>query len=180
MKLILGAALIALGVVPASATIPLNVFEYTGTCTDCTFSNGTLELFAPYTLGTPITTSNFVDFSYTSNLLSFNINQNDADFSVSGSLPSVLPGAATLTIEDSQWEFSSSSNGSWSVEEFSERPSDFGPANSWSQASSAPEPGTIAMLGLGLAAVGIRARYRRGRGYLTGRLPGDTVPRGRS
>jgi hypothetical protein len=180
MKFIFGVPLIALGVVPASASIPLNVFDYTGTCTDCTFSNGQLELFAPYTLGTAITSSNFVGFEYTSNLISFSINQNDPGFSVSGSLPSLLPGAATVTIEDNLWEFSTSSTGSWFVANLSE-PDDFGPANSWSAAtSSAPEPGTIAMLGLGLAAVGIRVRYRRGRGYLTGCLPGDTAPQGRS
>ena len=164
MRFMFGAALIAFGAMTASASIPLNVFTYTGTCTDCTFSNGTLELFAPYTLGTAITTSNFVNFSYTSNLITFDINQNDAGFSVSGSLPSVLPGPADLTIEDDLWEFSTSSDGSWSVTDLS-IPQDFGPANTWSgTVSSTPEPGTITMLGLGLAVAGVRARYRRGRG----------------
>jgi PEP-CTERM motif len=163
MKLMIGVTLIALGVVPASASIPLDVFNYTGTCTDCTFSNGQLELFAPYTLGAAITSSNFVNFTYTSNLLNFSINQDDPGFSVSGSLPSVLPSPADLVIEDDLWEFSTSSSGSWFVEDLS-IPRDFGPNNIWAgAASSAPEPGTIAMLGLGLAAAGIRARYRRAR-----------------
>ena len=86
--------------VPASADslIPIELFNYTGTCTDCTFSTGTLELFGGYTLGSPVTSSNFVDFTYMSNLLNFSIDQSDPGFSVSGSLPATLPGAATLLI----------------------------------------------------------------------------------
>lgn len=160
MRLRFLAALMIVGI-PASASIPLDVFNYTGVCSDCTFSNGTLELFAPYTLGTPITTSNFVNFFYTSNLVSFSINQGDPGFSVSGSLPSLLPGPATLLIEDSQWEFSTSTDGSWFVANLTL--ADNGPSNTWSSASaSAPEPGTILMLAAGLAA--LRVRYRRGRG----------------
>jgi PEP-CTERM motif-containing protein len=161
MRLRFLAALIVCGI-PASASIPLNVFNYTGTCTDCTFSNGTLELFAPYTLGTPITTSNFVNFFYTSNLVTFGINQGDPGFFVSGSLPSLLPGPATILIEDNQWEFSSSSDGSWFVNDFL-LGQDNGPSNTWSSASaSTPEPGTILMLAVGLAA--LTARYKRARG----------------
>jgi hypothetical protein len=153
--------------VPASADslIAVEVFNYTGTCTDCTFSTGTLELLAGYTPGSPLSTSPFVNFSYSSNLLNFTITQNDAGFFDSGGLPSTLPGAATLVIENNLWEFSSSSSGSWFVENLSSIPQDFGPANSWSQAS-VPEPGALAMLGIGLAALaGVKARYRRGRGY---------------
>jgi PEP-CTERM motif len=160
MRLRILAALIVVGI-PASASIPLDVFNYTGVCTDCTFSNGELELFAPYTLGTPITTSNFVNFIYTSNLVSFFINQDDPGFSVSGSLPDSLPGPANILIEDSQWEFSTSTDGSWFVDEFGG--ADNGPSNTWSSAqASTPEPGTILMLAAGLAA--LTARYKRARG----------------
>jgi hypothetical protein len=159
MRLRFLAVLIIVGI-PASASIPLNVFNYTGTCTDCTFSNGELELFAPYTLGTPITTSNFVNFIYTSNLVSFFINQSDPGFFVSGSLPDTLPGPATIVIEDSQWEFSTSTDGSWFVDQFGG--ADNGPSNTWSAQASTPEPGTILMLAAGLAV--LTARYKRARG----------------
>ena len=159
MRLRFLAALIIVGI-PASASIPLNVFNYTGVCTDCTFSNGELELFAPYTLGTPITTSNFVNFIYTSNLVSFFINQSDPGFFVSGSLPDTLPGPANIIIEDSQWEFSTSTDGSWFVDQFGG--ADNGPSNTWSAQASTPEPGTILMLAAGLAA--LTARYKRARG----------------
>ncbi len=154
----------AVGAVPASAgsIIAIEVFNYSGTCTDCTFSIGTLELIGGYTPGSPLTTSPFVNFTYSSNLLNFTISQNDPGFFDSGGLPATLPGAATLVIENSLWEFSSSSSGSWFVNAI---PQDFGPANSWSAASAVPEPGALAMLGVGLAALaGVKARYRRGRG----------------
>jgi len=147
--------------IPASANsiIALELFNYTGTCADCAFSTGTLELIAGYTPGTPVTSSNFFDFTYTSNLLNFAINQNDPGFSVSGDLPATLPGPATLVIEDNAWEFSSSATGSWFVSNLST--DDFGPANSWSAVSGSvvPEPSAIAMLGLGLAAM-VRMKAR--------------------
>jgi PEP-CTERM motif-containing protein len=147
---------------PASADsiIAVELFNYTGVCTDCSFSTGTLELIGGYTPGSPITTSNFLDFTYTSNLANFSINQNDTGFSVSGGLPATLPGPATLLIEDDTWEFSSMTGGSWFVNSLV--PQDFGPSNTFSAASTVPEPGAMAMLGLGLGAViAVRARNRR-------------------
>jgi hypothetical protein len=160
--LIIAAALLSAGTVArAGSIIALEVFNYSGTCTDCTFSNGTLLTIASYTPGSPLSTSPFITFTYTSNLVSFTINQNSPGFFVSGGLPATLPGAATLIIQDNQWEFSSNSSGAWFVNQI---PADFGPANSWSAASAVPEPGATAMLGLGLAVLAaVRARYRRGR-----------------
>lgn len=156
--ILIGALIMIAAPASADSIIAIELFNYTGVCTDCSFSTGTLELIAGYAPGTPITTSNFLDFTYTSNLLNFSINQNDAGFSVSGGLPAALPGAATLLIEDDAWEFSSTTGGSWFVNNLT--PQDFGPSNTFSAASTVPEPGAMAMLGLGLGAmIAIRALW---------------------
>ncbi len=166
-SLTLAATLIALGVAtgkPASATIALEVFSFSGTCTDCVgYGAGTLALITGYSLGDSFGVDNFQFFTYSSSILGnpgFTIGRNSSGLAVSGTLPSVLPGAADVSISGDGWSFVSNSNGSWSVE--NPAPADFGPSSTWSLASpaNAPEPASMALLAFGLAALLHRARRR--------------------
>jgi hypothetical protein len=168
--------------VPAKAIIALEVFNFTGTCAveSCSFSNATLELIGgSFTPGSPLTTDDLYDFSYTSNLLSFNINGDDTDVALSGVIPTTLPGPANISVSDSGFSFNSTSEGSWSAFEASD---DAGANSVWSanvNGGSVPEPGTMAMLGMGLAGA-IMVRYRRGRGYWFASRSGYRARRDRS
>ena len=149
--------------VPASATIALEAFDFTGTCTDCVGEGtGTLLLLSGYTLGSPITTDNFYAFDYSSSILNpgITIGHNSSDLIVSGSLPSTLPGTATVNISGGGYDFSSSVTGAWSVNAIEVL--DYGPSSVWSvqgATSTVPEPATIGMLGVGLLAFAL-ARIR--------------------
>jgi hypothetical protein len=151
---------------PASASTIS--YDFTGACSDCYGGSGnaygTLVLSATYTPGSPITTSNFVSFTYDgTNLLGpFTITNSSPDLSVSGSIPSVLPSAATVSIDavvnETFLEFNTNTDGAWSV---TNPPTDMGTLSSWSAVStSAPEPGTSGLLGLGLIAALVLGRRR--------------------
>ncbi|MDR3699189.1 MAG: PEP-CTERM sorting domain-containing protein [Candidatus Sulfopaludibacter sp.] len=163
-SLTLAATMIALGVAtakPASATIALEVFSFSGTCTDCVgYGTGTLALITGYNLGDSFGVDNFQFFTYSSSIVGdpgFTIGKNSSGLAVSGILPSVLPGTANVSISDNAWSFVSSSDGSWSVGLV---PADYGPSSTWSLPSpaSVPEPAPMALLGAGLAALLYRAR----------------------
>jgi len=151
--------------VPAKAIIALDVFSFTGTCgaQSCSFSSATLELIAgSFTPGSALTTDDLFGFSYNSNLLSFGINGNDPGVTLSGVIPSTLPGQANISVGDNEFSFISSTDGTWAAFQVGD---DAGPASVWTaNVAGVPEPGTMAMLGVGLAAASM-VRYRRGRGY---------------
>lgn len=76
-------------------TAPQTSYRFTGTCSDCTGTGtGTLVLTG-YTLGTPLSNSNFVSFNYSSNLVTFTLLASDNP-DVSGSLPATLPGQSAV------------------------------------------------------------------------------------
>ena len=169
--LLLPATLIVLGVTvatPASAGMIANQsYNFTGACSDCFSGKGnataTLTLTGNYTLGTAITGSNFVNFTYngTNLLAGFSINPGDGGFGVSGNLMNI-PGFNNLSVSKSGSQFMSFSSGSWCAG--SACTNDFGTLRSgtYSAASTgAPEPATMGLLGLGLVAMTVAGRLRR-------------------
>ena len=149
----------AVTIVPTTST-----FLFTGDCLDCTGQGkGTLVL-QNYTLGNPFDISNFVSFSYTSNLTSFVLtgtgsgpNQASA---FSGSLPALLPAFADVNIDSQSMQiFNSVSSGSWCAG-FNGCSLDFGINGTF--ASTVPEPASLAFTVTGLALLGLwRVKARR-------------------
>jgi hypothetical protein len=150
---------------PANALIPiiLSEFTFTGVCAvdDCTGDGIGVLTLENYSLGGPIHTSNFVSFSYKSNLTSLSLDANDVS-EVSGSLPAILPAAATVEFLVGEGvPFFSSADGSWCTD----CSVDQGQTSVWSAgagaaAGEAPEPATWAMMLLGFAGLGF-VSYRQ-------------------
>ena len=150
---------------PASADPIVETYTFTGTCTDCSGTvTGTLTLDSSYVLGNPIG-PDFLSFVYDgSNLIpgGFTISDLDAGVSVSGSLPSTLPGAPSsdIVIENANWEFLVNTDGSWSVVDVLSE-ADYGTNGSFSD--PAPEPSSAILIGCGLVGLRlVRRRMRRG------------------
>jgi len=168
VTLLLIAVLASVGPLTATQIVPQvtlanEIYSWSGVCSDCTGTvTGTLTLSPTYTLGSEITTSNFVSFSYSgSNLLSpFTILDSEV-VSIAGLLPLTLPGAANLTIlaniSSVSVPFETVSNGFWCAG--SDCLGDMGGNSTYSAAvSSIPEPGSIALFCCGgaLALLGAR------------------------
>jgi hypothetical protein len=79
-------ALLAIGalVLPVQAVAQDTVYDFSGSCNDCqNTGNGVLTL-QNYTPGTTLSADNFVSFTYSSNLLTFNVTQSELDFNTLG------------------------------------------------------------------------------------------------
>ena len=93
-NLIFLAVATTLGAASASAEIAVQVYDFTGECTDCTGTGiGTLILLADYTLGTPLSADDLYSFNYSSNLIPSD--------EISGILPVGL-GPANISISGSE------------------------------------------------------------------------------
>ncbi len=79
---------------------PLQTYNFTGTCSDCTGTGTGQLVLVGYTPGQNIQASNFVSLSYTSNLLTFTVTSANLN-SISGQIPVTLPAAANVTIGQS-------------------------------------------------------------------------------
>jgi hypothetical protein len=121
-----------------------------------------------YTLGGQLGNSNFVSFTYSSNLIpSLTIPQSDSP-NLSGSLPAVLPASAAVTIYDSatQMLFTSATSGSWSIGIIKIPVPDTGSSSTWNPpatTTTVPTLSTAILCALGLLLAGAGALLVRAR-----------------
>ncbi len=151
---VLALAVIMLGLPGRSpAVIVGTTFNFSGTCTDCSGTGTATLVLSNYTLGTPITTSNFLSLTYngTNRQAAFTIPAGAPNLTVSGSITN-LPGQNTVNIQSSLFSsvnFSSSTNGQWFV-----GLSDFGSTSVWTSGAlppaPTPVPSTVVLLITGL------------------------------
>jgi hypothetical protein len=122
-----------------------------------------------YVLGTQLTDANLVEFDYSSNLVTLSINPSADPFffqdKLSGSI-ALSQGSYNINVEQDLEslpfrQFTSSTDGSWSVS--APAPLDVGTSGVWtgSAVSSAPEPSTwLLMLG-GIGGIGLMLRQAK-------------------
>jgi hypothetical protein len=144
-----------------SQAATMSTFTFTGDCEDCTGQGTATLVLQNYTQGDPLELSNFVSFSYMSNLL--DIQSTSLSF-ISGTIPVDLPGPADVELDQlvvppvcndcNTYDFRSQSinDGDWDI-----GVDDEGINGVWAAAatssSDAPEPAPAVMLGLGIAAL---------------------------
>jgi hypothetical protein len=144
--------LATLGAASASANIAVEVYTFTGRCTDCTGTGtGTLILLANYVLGTPLSAGDLYSFNYSSNLILDLSIHNDPTEELSGILPVGL-GPANISISGANGSFNTNSDGTWSA---FNPPADIGTSGVWSteSATPTPEPSALPLIGICLAGV---------------------------
>ena len=168
------AILVTIGAASASATIAVQVYTFSGECTDCTGNgSGTLILLGGYALGTPLSAEDLVSFNYSSNLIPDLSIHNDPTEELSGILPVGL-GPANIFISGADGTFNTSTDGTWSA---FDPPADVGTNGNWSAASatSTPEPSALPVIGICLLAGVIFFRGRRNKAAMLIEEPVELV-----
>jgi len=158
------AGLLAITSTPAAAA-GVEMFTFTGVCFDCS-GTGTavLTVADTYVPGNSLSVSDFFSLTYyPTNLLPSGISITaDILRSISGGLPTALTGDAALDIAGigGTGEFITTTDGHWYVCQHS--CGDFGTSYTWSAgaATLTPEPSTLALTGLGWAALTLVRRRR--------------------
>ncbi len=142
------------------------IYDWSGSCTDgCTGSvTGVLVLADTYAPGTLLEDSHFLSWSYTSSTQSYTV---PGDFGFKETEGLILPVTA------GKEAFNSGSSNRWidytggatyqifySTSWGSQTPAqlDWGTGSRWTLRAGVPEPTTIALMGLGLAGIGLRRR----------------------
>lgn len=159
------AAALIVAAVPAAAGPITQTFNFIGTCaTGCTGTvTATLKLVDTYNPRTDFVTGDFVSFNFSSNL-SPSLNIFPVGVIFYGQLPASLPGGAFLGFSgaDALTAFNTLLNGNWNIGSAGGigplTPASTGTGGVWSTAT--PEPASLTMLGLGLAAVTVGGRRR--------------------
>jgi MYXO-CTERM domain-containing protein len=159
--------IVALAVTESSSAAPsTTTFNFSGTCSDCSgTATASLVLAGSYTLGTPITSSNFVSFTYNGTNLTgpFTYTPSTVNFSVSGSITNI-PGSNAFVVAggNNSLDFITNTNGTWFV-----GLSDQGTAGTWSMPGSSvsptPAPPTSIWLLIGLMSVAAFGVWQRRR-----------------
>jgi hypothetical protein len=162
--LAISAFLLALAPIQLSADVI--TYQFAGDCQpgDCTgIGTGMLSL-TNYTLGSEIVSSNFVSFTYQSNLIDISITPATLTF-VDGFLFSPLPSAEYVFVRGSNpgalfTSFNPQQNGSWCAG--SGCLQDNGPTSSWALATveSVPEPAMFLPIAGAMMAFGFVRRRR--------------------
>jgi hypothetical protein len=115
-------------------------YRFVGQCTDCTGSGTGVLMLKNFALGAPLNNSNFVSFTYTSNLTTLSMSASDLQSTgLTGTIPATLPGPATIQINKigSGTVFQSNvPNGNWCAG--STCSADFGPTSTWTFVPDAP------------------------------------------
>jgi MYXO-CTERM domain-containing protein len=154
--LTLAAVTLGLSQISSGAFSTVTTYNFTGTCSDCSGTGTATLTLGNYTLGQPITTSNFISLTYNGTNLqgAFTIPTGAPNLSVSGSITTV-PGTNNVTVVSSLFNsvvFNSSTTGSWFV-----GLGDAGTTSVWTAASPTPTPTpappTIVLLAMGLLAM---------------------------
>ncbi len=148
----------------SSALISTTTYNFSGTCQDCSgTATATLTVVGSYTLGTALSSSNVVSFTYNgTNLVGpFTITPSSPSFFVRGSITN-YPGQNNVAISSSvsgTSNFFSSTTGNGGI-----GLSDHGIASIWGTAVPAtPAPSTSILLVLGLAMLAGFSLWRRRR-----------------
>jgi hypothetical protein len=141
----------------ATVTTPDEEFTFTGQCADCTGTGiGTLTL-SGYTQGNRLALSNFVSFTYKSNLL--NLSYDVATY-IGGKLVN-LPSADDVQMNfNGGVAFYSLSTGSWCTGNSCEQ--DMGPHSLWTvTTATTPLPATLPLFASGLGVWGLLGWRRK-------------------
>jgi hypothetical protein len=175
------AAGLCAGAAHATQAPTTEVFDFTGTCSDCSGVATAVLTLQDFTSGW-VSASQFVSFSYQSNLTSFTVTTSDLDTKdfIALLIPSEMPWDTQVEVglangpNSTSVSFDSFMTGNWTVLGPSasvsgilvgaRRSEDIGVNGVWSAASltsSAPEPASWALMILGFGGLGAMLRTRR-------------------
>ena len=142
--------------------VTFSSFNFTGMCNfDCTGTVTATLVLQNYTIGQPISGTNFSSFVYHSNLLDLTVNGSNFG-GIAGQFNS-LPGAAlvdmTFIALMQVFEFRSDTFGNWSVGQFGTQlcAEDCGVNGQW----AVPLPATLPLFASGLGALGLLGWRRK-------------------
>lgn len=158
------AVLAALGSQEARASVLNDTYTFTGVCRvgDCVGVGIGSLVVNNYVLGGTFTNANFVSFDYTSSIIPALSITSATLFSIGGSLNSDLANGVSsigiIAIGGTMFVSSTNGAGAWCIGSGACALDD-GPSSSWaSSQSSTPEPATLFVSVLGLAAMGFARR----------------------